>query len=90
MCILYIYSIYIYIYTYHIIYLYSNPESPSEEALPRSPCAALRKSRKEFRFCLRQTRYHKALTKIVKGGFQNNLKIYGYGLKPWCPDGIQI
>ena len=38
-----------------------------EEALTRSLYAALRK----WGFCLRQTRYDKALTRIVKGCFQN-------------------
>jgi hypothetical protein len=36
-----------------------------EETLMRSPYAALRK----WGFCLRQTRYDKALTKHVEGGF---------------------
>ena len=36
--------------------------------LTRSPYAALRK----WGFCLRQTRYDKAVTKIVKGGFQTS------------------
>ena len=47
-----------------------------EEALTPSPCAALRK----WGFCLRQTRYDKAVTKIVKGGFQNGS--FGEALTP--------